>query len=316
VLRELAFFIPAADEVARLQRADDLEGKLFRKVAEKGHYAGRVQPTNTRQGTYALTPSGEFLGSLNHNDPKRVADMLRKAKAAWDQMDPALRRLPESQLRPENAPQRFERFYPADGLVLRMTTRDLPRTKTSSDWRGQAFNIDFCWFRRAEMLSMVPEPQAGATAYVSDEVARRWVRLHIIDIVRGQSPVWEPNQVERALFEFKTEDVRGDLQTIRVTGSIRAGDQGQWSIDGFRDMNRPTPQSRGLRLQVMGRAVWSRSKQVFQSFELVLAGERWGATQYNGRSDDPGPAPIGFVFEKARPQERVAPANWWGYGWR
>ena len=71
-----AKFIPAADEVGRLQSGGDAECQLFRKIAEQGHYAGRTQPSRTRQGTYATTADGTFLASWNKNDPRFVARSL------------------------------------------------------------------------------------------------------------------------------------------------------------------------------------------------------------------------------------------------
>ena len=70
-VKELAAkFIPAADEVGRLQSGRDAECQLFQKIAEQGHYAGRTRPSFTRQGTYATTADGTFLASWNKNDPR------------------------------------------------------------------------------------------------------------------------------------------------------------------------------------------------------------------------------------------------------
>ena len=65
-----AKFIPAADDVGHLQSGKDAECRLFQKIAEQGHFAGRTQPSFTRQGTYATTADGTFLASWNKNDPR------------------------------------------------------------------------------------------------------------------------------------------------------------------------------------------------------------------------------------------------------
>ena len=86
-MKELAAkFIPAADEVGRLQSGKDAECRLFQKVAERGHYAGRMRPSRTRQGTYATTADGTFLASWNKNDPRIVARKLREALKNWDRL--------------------------------------------------------------------------------------------------------------------------------------------------------------------------------------------------------------------------------------
>ncbi len=74
-------FIPAADEVGYLQRQKGPECDHFRSFSEKGHYGGREKPTGTRQGTYAVAPSGEFLASINNNDPKAMAAMPRSNRS-------------------------------------------------------------------------------------------------------------------------------------------------------------------------------------------------------------------------------------------
>src|SRR5437016_2231892 len=92
VLKLIPNFIPVADEVNRLQSGRDPECRLFQKVAEQGHYGGRP---GTRQGTYAATPSGILLASINSNDPARVAAMLERALAKWETLSRAERLLAE-----------------------------------------------------------------------------------------------------------------------------------------------------------------------------------------------------------------------------
>ena len=52
-------------------------------------------------------------------------------------------------------------------------------------------------------------------------------------------------------------------------------------------------------------------------FQIVALGTRWGATQYNVRSNDRDTAPIGYAFTLAgdTPAERLAPAFLRAYGW-
>ena len=97
-VKELAAkFIPAADEVGRLQSGKDAECQLFRKIAEQGHYAGRTRPSRTRQGTYATTADGTFLASWNKNDPRVVARNL----PSWPLFGASL---PVPSTRPERPP--------------------------------------------------------------------------------------------------------------------------------------------------------------------------------------------------------------------
>src|SRR5438270_2045483 len=108
-------FVPVADEVARLQRGNDPECKLFQKIAEQGHYGGRSFPSATRQGTYAAAPSGILLASVNSNDPTRIATMLKVAMAKWETLSREQRLLPEDPQAATQGVKRAERLYPKGG---------------------------------------------------------------------------------------------------------------------------------------------------------------------------------------------------------
>ena len=127
-VRELiAKFIPAADEVGRLQSGRDAECRLFRKIAERGHYGGRTQPSRTRQGTYAITADGTFLASWNNTDPRIVAGKLREALQNWDRLKAEGRKFLGDDPLEIAQLDRADRFFPEGGLVLKVNTRDLPR---------------------------------------------------------------------------------------------------------------------------------------------------------------------------------------------
>lgn len=314
-------FVPVADEVGHLQRkrTGGPESEWFRTVAEQGHYGGRTTPTDTRQGTYAAAPSGVLLASINHNDPRRMAGMLRDALAAWDAM-PRERRLPAAAL--EKAPKgrpRWESLYPEGGLVLKATSRDVgPRERAPGDWRAQAWNLDALWFRKDEAIAFVPAgAEPGAMAEVPAPLVRRLVRLNLVDNVRGQTPPFPDDAVERASLRSEVTAVEGDLVTLRLTGDVRVVHRGRWRGADFGDAKAPSEQERGFEGTLLGYATFDRSKDRFTAFEMVALGSRWGATQYNGRADDPGPAPMGVVFSLAgdAPADRVAPAAMWEYGW-
>src|SRR5262245_29858240 len=204
-------------------------------MAEHGHYGGRTTPTDTRQGIYAAAPSGEFLASINHNDPARVAAMLEKALAAWDAM-PREKRLPAAAL--EAAPvgrRRWEALYPADGLVLRVHTRDVDRgAGENADGRLRAWNLDFAWFRREEALAFVPglggarsaspsggfssAPKVGDRVPLPEAIVRRIARVNLVDDVRGQTPAFEDSAVEKATLSSEVAGVDGDRLRLRLEG--------------------------------------------------------------------------------------------------
>jgi hypothetical protein len=314
VAKLVSKFVPAADEVGHLQRAKDPEALLFQQIAEHGHYGGRTVPTDTRQGIYALTPGGVFLASINHNAPDRVAAMLTTALARWDELTQKERlgdALPETSAAQAS---RIERRFPDGGLVLRVATRDLPRDAAAcTDWRAAAWNTDTAWFWKEEVPGFVPaDAKPGATRDVAGPLVRRIATCHLLDSVRGQAPAFDARDVETAKLTSTVTAVEGDTVTLKFVGAVRIVARGKWRTRGLDDVP-PTDQTRGFDATLLGSATWDAKDARFTAFELVAAGPRWGATQYNGRADDLGPAPMGVVMTLAADDDRVAPACFWSY---
>jgi hypothetical protein len=302
VLKLAAQFVPATDEVSRLQNlktGTDPECRLFQKFAELGHYR---RPGATRQGTYCISPSGVLLGSINSNDPKRIADLLEQSLAKWGTLKRAERLLstdPRKQLADIKRP---ERYYPEDGLVLNVISRDLPREKgkanpTRTGWREFAWNQDFAWFTKAEARQFVPpEAKVGHKQDLPVPLLHRIACVHLIDNVRGQTSPFEETQVKKARLTTEVTAVDGDVASLRLEGETRT------AMEGRRE--------HGLEMRLLGRATIDLAKGRFLAFELVAVGSRWGGTQLNGRRGDVDAAPIGILFTLAAdsPCERVAPA--------
>lgn len=297
----LASFVPTADEVGRLQRDTDPEALFFRGFAEFGHYGGRERPTSTRQGIYVVAPSGKFLGSWN---TRQVAEVRRRMRAALD----AWAALPEAERYPAEAlapGARFEDHYPKDGLVLLAYSRDLPRENDARDpanWRTHAWNVDHVWFTAAEAASL-------AAGELEEGAARRLVRLHARDNVRGQTRPFPLESVRSARLGARVVARDGALATLELSGEARVSETGNWHTGGAGGT--PEDTARSFDGELYGRAVWDGAR--FTSFELGLVGIRTGATQYNERADDRGPAPMGVVFQLAPEGERVAPSMWYEY---
>lgn len=307
-----------ADEVARLQNGKDPECLLAQKVFEQGHYAGRTKPTNTRQGTYATAPSGVMLASINSNDPKAMAAMLRKALDKWNSLSMA-ERMNGANVGEEKANiRRGENQFPADGLVLRVFSRDLPREKASGDWRESAWNQDFAWFTKSEASSMIPAKLAvGERIEVPKALIDRLAKFNFVDNVRGQTLPYTDADVSASRLEFQVTKMNGPVAVLRISGETKAAAEGRWAIAGFKDMNDPQARRRGMSLKIHGIAKFDSAKKEFVQFDAVALGTRFGATQYNGRHDDLGEAPIGFAIGSAgkKASERVAPSFFYAYRW-
>ena len=129
MLKLAANFVPAADEVYRMQNlktGTDPECRLFQKFSEIGHYRF---PGSSRQGTYCVSPSGVLLGCINSNDPERIAELMEQSLIKWGTLGREERLLPTDPRKQLADIKRPERHYPEGGLVLHLTSRDLPREK-------------------------------------------------------------------------------------------------------------------------------------------------------------------------------------------
>jgi hypothetical protein len=298
----LTRFVPCADEVGRLQRADDPEAVFFRSFCDYGHYARRDSATGTRQGIYALTPSGKLLGSWNSRRVPEVLRQLNRALELWDGMEDAERYPTESLA----LGARFEDRYPSDGLVLLAYSRDLPRendTRDPADWRTNAWNVDHVWFTARDAAQL-------ADGLLGDAAARRLVRLHARDNVRGQTRPYPDTSITAAGLAARVVAEEGTTRVLELTGVAGVREEGEWRADDERGGS--APEVRSFEGTFYGTATWNGAR--FTSFELALVGPRTGATQYNERHDDRGPAPMGVVFRLAEPGDRVAPSMWYEYG--
>lgn len=243
--------------------------------------------------------------------------MLRRALERWQAM-PKAERLPSTPHATEI--WRWGRLYPEDGLVLKGVTRDLPRTggPAPDDWRSDAWNQDFAWFRRAEAHAFLPaEPVVGAVQVVPRALVERLARFHLLDSVRGQVSSFPAEAVQEARLHAEVTAVDGDAIEVAFDGATRTFLEGHWPVGGFRDRDQPGLQSRGYDARLRGQARFDRARGVFVAFELIASGLRHGGTQFNARGDDREPAPMGVVLTLAgdTAAERIAPAFVWEYGW-
>ncbi len=295
IQERLKYFVLAADEVWNLQHRDSPEARLFREFAEFGHY-GRRSMDLTRQGIYAVTPAGGFLGSWNTRHLPTIQKELDDALQRWQRLEP------EERLGSKALPVdwRWSDAYPTKGLALMVTTRDMPRedSEGDSDWRTHAWNQDRFWISEQELAAMRSDKT------VLQALAHRFVR--------GQSPGYPKDAVQTARWTLGAVEGEPGRDIYRIHGFGSVEQTGRWAIDDRRD--RPDTHQRSFAGPMEGRIEWEGDRCV--RFELAWVGERRGATQFNGRADDLGPAPMGVVLTMAPPNDRVAPSMMWGYGWK
>jgi hypothetical protein len=310
-------FIPVAENCSYLQQQRDAKGEFFRRVAEQGHYAGRTQPSATRQGIYACTAEGHLLASINTREAAPMLRMLREALDRWqERRADAHCSEPPAAYKPD---PRYRRAYPSDGLVLKVYARDLPRAVETrpADSRRAALNTDHVWFTKEEAASLVPsEARVGAQYPVPEPIVRRLARFHLLDNVRGETPMWRAEEIQRAEMMVAVTAARSDQIELRLHGAVCSVARGTWAVRPFRE--RLSDTERGFDCRLLGFLQWDRSRARFVRFDLLAVGTRWGGSEHNVRWDDLDPAPMGIAFELAedRPWDRIPPqgssADYWG----
>lgn len=297
-------FTCCADEVWRLQNLKDPDCEYFRIWCDEGGQLNGDGEQTTRQGTYCVSPSGKFLGSCNSRDPVVMAAMLRQALVKWKAMDKKARLLdydPATKVKDIN---RAEKNFPVDGMALKVHSRDLNREGLNpADWRTHALNLDFCWFRKEEMLRLVPkETFTKDTQWdLPDDLVRRSLRLNVKDNVRGQTAPYSNEQVEKAFIKCKVDKLKKGVVYFDMEGEVKL------SADG-----------RGIEGKIRGKGAWNVIKSKFEQFDIVVSGTRTGRTQYNARENDTAAAGIGFVFTLIGDSaiDKIAPTEFGSYGWR
>lgn len=306
-------FVPVAINCSGAEHWPGPAGAYFWRIAEQGHYAGRLQPTNTRQGQYCATANGELLASGNVREAKPLLAILKGALAAAGTVGSGPP-VPVSDGRVDRPRP------PVGGLVLRVWARDLPRKAEralAEPWFARAFNLDHLWITAGEAAQLVPlSGETGAGRAWPHAVVWRIARFHLVDTVRGESPPWPTEAVLQAEVRSTVTGPASAGCHLALSGRVRLAGTQRWR-DDVTGASRAS--EAGMDLELGGTALWTG--HAFAAFQLVAAGGRWGATQYNFRDDDPGPAPIGFAFELAAPEqpegllgdERPPARLWEGY---
>ena len=121
LIRMARRFVPAADEVWRLQRGSDADCQFFQRTINGGEL---VTDGASRQGIWICAPGGVLLASINSLRPEKVLATLERGWKAWESLPEEKRRVPAGAgLEPAH---RWEMSFPDGGLALERVARDLP----------------------------------------------------------------------------------------------------------------------------------------------------------------------------------------------
>ena len=282
-------FLCVADEVWGLEHLDGPGPKFFQEFGKKVP-AGKWMIGATKQGVYAMTPDGEYLGA--HPARHSKADTLALLSGALERWEKIAK---EKGLQPQPIPRRGKKVWEGEGvnsraggtrgagaaLILQVNSRDLPRADGRYAGPGEyrnAWNQNWMDFTAQEAAGFLPKN--GARTEVPAALFRRLACDSLIDNVRGQTGTWPETSVRKAALFAVPVSTQGDSSTIRFEGEFRA-ELPDRSYDG----------------KLYGKAVFDAKKNAFTLFELVATGVRTGGTGHaNFRTVGEGASALGVSF--------------------
>ncbi len=302
-----------ADELHNLRTGSTPESKFFQTVfRQKEKHPGH-------QGVFLATPSGRLLASSTCYESEKVIALLNEGWNAWTDLSTAQRLQPKSELVEQTVAGRPEDKYPDDGLVLRVTSRELPPVNLDDD-RNRRWHRYYLWFNRDEVQSMLPGRwKKGEQTELPNKLSTRIAALALLDKGRvdGFTRAFRDRDVETAKIELTVLSLNKSIVSFQIKGHTSTKTRDAQAFVSNMPRYENIPKHRGVRAKILGSATFDRGKERFTQFKMVAVGKRFGGA-YVGRSpDDWGEHPIGFSFVMGRPTpaEQLAPEFPERYPW-
>lgn len=241
------------------RRQKDTKGDFYRKIAAQGP---RKDFSQTTQGMYVASASGQLLGYINHHDVDRVREMIDAALAKHVPIDSA-------ELNPDSVDMEYDRAAPKDSLTVRVNTQVLGGYEEPG--RGyrkifqQAIARDNLWITSAEKFKLVK-------GVLPDSLSTRIARFHLVDNTRGEPLMWTKQEVRSVDFKLSDRIITGEFHIETEDGK------------------------RGYVGSVYGRI--ESEGDSLKRFDLVAEGKFWGNGPYTS-APPKGKFPIAMAFRLA-----------------
>ncbi len=298
-------FVSIADELHNLRKGNSSDAKFFQTVfSQKKKHPGH-------QGVFLATPSGRLLASSTCYEAKKVVALLRDGLSAWEKLAIDDRFEPKSELVDMTKFNRPEDHYPEDGLVLRVTSRDLPESSLDGE-RITRWHRYYIWFSQDEVQSMLPQRlERGSQHAVPTRVADRIAALALLDkgLVDGFTKPFRDSEVEDAALSFSVREVTDKEIGFQITGTTATKTRDAQAFVSNMPRYDDIPKYRGLKTEILGDAVFDLGSKRFTKFDMIASATRFGGAYVGRTPDDWSEKPIGFSFAlgKPIPAERIAP---------
>lgn len=170
---------------------------------------------------------------------------------------------------------------------------------------------DMLWLTETEWKGLLPQDlEKGQQLAVSDEVQRRFFSTIGIEYMEGSVNALPPRDTEMSI---TVTGIDGGLVTLQLDGHGKMGKE-------FLDTDQTGANSRGCRIQVLGKLRYDRAKGTFTRFDVVGIGEAWGNKMEYTRREigiDDYPWMYGIACELVTGDsaiDRIPPYNLLHYG--
>ena len=308
VLKRLPRVVPTVGnpEAYREAKNHPLEYKLVHDAMMQTEFASNLKEWHV-QGLYIITPSGKLIAG--RNTVANAADAIQeldKGLERYAKMSREERLLPKppDPSRDRISPEAETAKPPADGLVLRMTSRGLSsQGLTKGDTRHEFYyKLDHVWYTKEEAQGFLPSAgKAGVKEPVKKSLVKRLVMLNIGVFVQPNL-YWQPEDIKEATLTTEIAGVKGDAVELKFTGRAKMeSGSNRRQFDG----------------DLLGKAVFKVKTQTFSSFELIAVGQFTLGPQEKAEEGSPRTTPMGMLFSLngKNANDQVPPTYYRLYSW-
>ena len=243
-------FVPVAIDQWYQRRQEDAEGDFYRKVASQGPRSDFEQTT---QGRYVCTADGKLLGYNNNRGPERLSELMVKSLKDYGSSN-------VRDTKPIDATNlEYDHTPPVGGLKLRVHSKILEGYAEQEDWRKvfvSAIGRDNCWLTAEEQKELAKTISVGGP--ISQKIAQRIARYHLIDNTRGEPPRWKIGEVNSLEIAIKDGIISGRVHLETADGE------------------------RGYQAAILGKA--AAADGVVTRFDFIAKGDFWGDGPYTSHA--------------------------------
>jgi hypothetical protein len=251
------YFVPL-DQTARNW---SLTAKFMTDVCRKNGKG--IKPGETTQGYYPMSAAGDSYGvggaCATLGQEKWMIGLLGNSLRAFKKNPPVKVDLKETSLPPETT-------LPEGVAVLRTFTRAaLSKEQLAKlDIHSTGVQRDHLWILAEEQAEILNRLANQEEADVPTRLARRIIRYHLTDNVRGEASTWDLADIKAsALRLVKTRDSKGEME-VKLTGSFTLDHQKAWGFKGTLE----------------GALCLDKAQKRIKSAKIYASGEAYGAGPY------------------------------------